>query len=83
MSVVNLNYNPIKLAYNLIRFMKDKYKRDFRWNSYNEKYFVDNLWGNEGFRKAIDANLTFEDFSSKLKNTEIKYASKIKKYYIY
>ncbi|MBP7284301.1 MAG: DUF1343 domain-containing protein [Leptospiraceae bacterium] len=83
MTVVNLNYNPIKLAYNLIKLMKEKYKRDFKWNGYNEKYFVDSLWGNDGFRKSIDANLTYETFSSKLKNTEENYANKIKKYYIY
>lgn len=83
MTVVNLNYNPIRLAYNLIKLMKEKYKRDFKWNGYGDKYFVDNLWGNDGFRKAIDANLKFEDFQASLANKENSYSKKIKNYYIY
>ncbi len=83
MSVVNLNYNPIRLAYNLIKSMKEKYKRDFKWNGYQDKYFVDNLWGNDGFRKAIDNNLSFDEFHLTFANKEETYSKKIKKYYIY
>lgn len=83
MTVVNLNYNPIRLAYNLIKLLKEKYKRDFKWNSYADKFFVDNLWGSDGFRKAIDANLTYEEFHATYAGTEEAYVKKIKKYYIY
>lgn len=83
MTVVNLNYNPIKLAYNLIKLLKEKYKRDFKWNGYGDKFFVDSLWGSDGFRKAIDANLSYDEFHATFANVEEEYAKKIKKYYIY
>jgi uncharacterized protein YbbC (DUF1343 family) len=83
MTVVNLNYNPIRLAYNLIKLLKENYKRDFKWNGGGEKFFIDNLWGNDGFRKAIDANLTYEEFHATFASVEEAFAKKIKKYYIY
>ncbi|HNL75618.1 MAG TPA: DUF1343 domain-containing protein, partial [Leptospiraceae bacterium] len=82
MTVVNLNYNPIRLAYNLVKLLKEKYKKDFKWNG-SEKFFIDSLWGGDGFRKAIDTGISYEEFHSTFSMKEEEYAKKIQKYYIY
>lgn len=82
MTVVNLNYNPIRLAYNLIKLLKEKFKKDFKWNG-SEKFFIDSLWGSDGFRKSVDAGLSYEEFHATFSNKEEEYTKKIKKYYLY
>ena len=74
MTVVNLNYNPIKLAYNLIKLLKEKYKRDFKWNGYGDKFFVDSLWEAMDLEKQLMQNLSLQNFMQLLqmlkKNTQ-------------
>jgi uncharacterized protein YbbC (DUF1343 family) len=83
LTIVNLNYNPIKLAYNLIQTLKEKHKKDLKWTSWGTVYGIDHLWGTDHFRKSIDANKSFEEFQSSFSKKEQEYLEKVKKYYLY
>lgn len=82
MNLVNANYDPLRLAYNLIKLIKEKYKKECVWNG-STKFSVDSLWGNDGFRKAIDSGLSYNEFRSTFSQKEEEYAKKIRKYYMY
>jgi len=83
LTLVNIDYDPIKLSYNLIKIIKDNYKSNFIWAGGPNRFMVDLLWGNDSFRKAIDNGLSYEEFYSSFSGREKEYKEKIEKYYIY
>ena len=83
LTLVKLDYDPIKLSYNLIKLIKENYKTQFSWSGGSNRFTIDLLWGNDSFRKAIDAGLSYEDFYSQFSERETDFKEKINKYYIY
>ncbi|MCB1140751.1 MAG: DUF1343 domain-containing protein [Leptospiraceae bacterium] len=83
MNLVEFNYDPIQLSYEIILYLKRNYKKDFQWVKWGSKYMVDNLWGSDRFRLAIEADLDYKNFHKEFSNKEITENKRIKKYYIY
>jgi len=83
LTLVNLDYDPIKLSYNLIKSLKDNYKSNFAWSGGPNRFMIDLLWGNDSFRKAIDNGLTYDEFYQQFSQREKEYKEKIEKYYLY
>ncbi len=83
LTIVNLNYNPIKLAYTLIKLIHDKYKKEFKWTGWGQTITIDHLWGTDHFRKSIESDKTYEEFHQKFEKIELEYREKNKKYNLY
>jgi uncharacterized protein YbbC (DUF1343 family) len=83
MNLVNPNYDPLKLTYNLIATMKRIYSKDFAWTKWSKIYSIDYLWGNPKLRVAIDDAESFENFAKTFKEKEAKYNSRAKLYWLY
>lgn len=83
LTLVNLDYDPIKLSYNLIKSLKDNYKSNFAWAGGPNRFMIDLLWGNDSFRKAIDNGLSYDEFYQQFSQREKEYKEKIEKYYLY
>ncbi len=83
LTIVNLNYNPIELSYNLIKVLKGKLGKDFKWNQWGTTFTIDHLWGTEHFRKSIDQNKSYSEFHEHFNSLETEYQKRIKKYYLY
>jgi uncharacterized protein YbbC (DUF1343 family) len=83
LTLVNLDYDPIKLSYNLIKSLKDNYKSNFTWAGGPNRFMIDLLWGSDSFRKAIDNGLTYDEFYQQFSQREKEYKEKIEKYYLY
>jgi uncharacterized protein YbbC (DUF1343 family) len=82
LTIVNLNFDPLKLGYNITKRIKEKYPDKFEWAG-KKKFMIDNLWGSDKFRKAIDANLSYEEFQKSFESIQADYQSKVKRYYLY
>jgi uncharacterized protein YbbC (DUF1343 family) len=83
MNLVNPNYDPLKLTYNLIATMKRIYSKDFAWTKWSKIYSIDYLWGNPKLRVAIDDAESFENFAKTFKEKEAKYNSRAELYWLY
>lgn len=83
MSLVNPNYDPIRLAYQLIAEMKSQYPNDFQWTRWSKVYSIDYLWGSPKFREAITEGKKFESFYQTYQAKEKEYDTKIRKYFLY
>lgn len=79
MSLVEQNYDPIELGYSIISLLKKYYPSEFRWRG----KFVDNLWGSDRFRKAIDNQISYKDFRESFEKYTDEFTPKIKKYFLY
>jgi len=82
LEIVNSNYDPIELGYNLIKTLKAQYPEDFKWEG-TKKFMIDNLWGSDKFRKAIDSKKSFREFQETYLQIEKEYSKKIEKYILY
>jgi uncharacterized protein YbbC (DUF1343 family) len=83
MNLVHPNYDPIELAYELIRTMKEIYPKDFRWNKGSQNYWADQLWGTDHFRNAINESLSYAAFRETYQKVETDEKNKIKPYLMY
>lgn len=82
MEVNSENYDPIRLAFLIISTIKRTYPTSFQWEK-GKFYTIDLLWGNDRFRKAIEDDLSFEEFYKTFSKVEEKYSTKVKKYLLY
>ncbi|EQA37116.1 PF07075 family protein [Leptospira inadai serovar Lyme str. 10] len=83
LTVVNKNYDPIRMAYVLIATLKKHYK-DFRWRQYPDNtYNIDYLWGTEHFRQSIDSNVSYEEFKRSYSEAEESANRIVRKYRLY
>ncbi|WP_109019254.1 exo-beta-N-acetylmuramidase NamZ family protein [Leptospira kobayashii] len=83
MNLVRADYDPIELAYELIRLMKETYPKDFKWNKGSTNYWVDQLWGNDHFRTAIGEGKTYSEFHSSFIKSEADEKKRIEPYLLY
>ncbi|WCL50493.1 exo-beta-N-acetylmuramidase NamZ family protein [Leptospira sp. GIMC2001] len=83
LNLINVKYDPIKLAYNLISSMKKIYPKEFKWTRWSTVYSIDYLWGNTKFRDSIDKSIEYDSFNLTYKSKEEEYNQKIKKYWLY
>nr|WP_246052129.1 DUF1343 domain-containing protein [Leptospira idonii] len=83
MNLVSPDYDPMELAYELIRLMKDTYPKDFKWNKGSNNHWVDQLWGNENFRVAINSGKTYKEFHETYSKTEADEKKRIAPYLLY
>ncbi|TGK78558.1 DUF1343 domain-containing protein [Leptospira noumeaensis] len=83
MNLVRPDYDPIQLAYDLIKLMKETYPNDFKWSKGSTNHWVDQLWGNEHFRTSINEGKSFADFHKTYLAEEENERSKIAPYLIY
>jgi uncharacterized protein YbbC (DUF1343 family) len=82
LTLVNSDYDPIKLSYNLIKVLRQKYKSDFSWAG-GKTPMIDLLWGGNSFRKAIESGMSYKDFKASYSLKEKQYKEKLEKYQIY
>ncbi|MCE9500242.1 MAG: DUF1343 domain-containing protein [Leptospira sp.] len=83
MTIVNRLYDPIKLGYRLVQIIKSNYGKNFNWVSFGKTFHLDNLWGNDSFRKAIDAGMSYKEFHKTFEEKEINFRKKVRNYHIY
>ena len=83
LNVINIHYDPIKLAFKIIKTLKNYYRDSFRWNPEGNKYSIDYLWGSESFRNAIEADLTYKEFHTTFQKKKKKQKKILKKFHIY
>lgn len=83
MNLVDPDYDPIELAYNLVSKMKARYEKDFQWTKWSKIYSIDYLWGSPRFRKAVENRLKFTQFHESYQGKEKDFDNKTKKYYLY
>ncbi|TGK13914.1 DUF1343 domain-containing protein [Leptospira fletcheri] len=83
LTVVNKNYDPIRMAYLLVSVLKKKYK-DFRWRQYPDgSHNIDFLWGTERFRRSIDSGIEYADFKKSFSESEENMNRSLRKYLMY
>jgi uncharacterized protein YbbC (DUF1343 family) len=82
LEIVNPNYDPIRLGYNLIKVLKEQYPKKFAWAG-KKKFMIDNLWGSNKLRKAIDSGKNYDEFRETYSQLEKEYSKKIEKYMLY
>ncbi len=83
MNLVNPNFDPMELSYELIRAIKNQYPKDFRWNKGSQNHWADQLWGNDHFRNAINEDLSYESFHQSYMSVEATEKAKISSYLMY
>ncbi|MCW7493070.1 DUF1343 domain-containing protein [Leptospira sp. 2 VSF16] len=83
MNLVRPDYDPIQLAYDLIKHMKETYPNDFKWSKGSTNHWVDQLWGNEHFRTSINEGKSFTDFHKTYLAEEEMERKKIAPYLLY
>ncbi|GBF48718.1 hypothetical protein LPTSP4_02180 [Leptospira ryugenii] len=83
MNLVRADYDPVELAYELIRIMKETYPNDFRWNKGSQYHWADQLWGSDHFRVSINEGKSYQEFAQSLQKTEEEERNRIKPYLMY
>ncbi|MBM9592358.1 DUF1343 domain-containing protein [Leptospira sp. 201903075] len=83
MNLVRPDYDPIQLAYDLIRLMKETYPNDFKWSKGATNHWVDQLWGNDHFRTSINEGKSFSEFHQTYLSDEENEAKKVAPYLLY
>ncbi|MCB1172706.1 MAG: DUF1343 domain-containing protein [Leptospiraceae bacterium] len=59
----SIYFDPIRTGYEYIRVLRHMYPAHFRYRrSSRGGYFIDQLWGSDEYRKAIENNLDYADF---------------------
>lgn len=83
MNLVRPDYDPILLAYELIKGLKETYPNDFKWNKGATNFWIDQLWGNENFRKSVSSGKNYEEFHNSFKGVEMEERKKITPFLMY
>jgi uncharacterized protein YbbC (DUF1343 family) len=83
MNLVRPEYDPILLSYELIKGLKELYPNDFKWNKGSANHWVDQLWGNDNFRKSIDAGISYQEFRKGFESVEREEQKRIAPYLMY
>lgn len=83
MNLVRPDYDPMLLAYELIRMMKETYPNDFKWSKGSVNHWVDQLWGNDHFRTSINEGKTYQEFHETFRSEEQKEKKRIEPYLLY
>lgn len=83
LTIVDINYDPIRAGYLLIQAIKATYPKHFRWRGGGKRYWLDLLWGTADFRRAIDKDQTYWQFYSTFSNGEQEMLKIVKRYRIY
>ncbi|MCC5813879.1 MAG: DUF1343 domain-containing protein [Leptospira sp.] len=83
LNLVQADYDPIELAYNLMLEMRKIYPSQFQWTKWSKIYSIDYLWGSPRFRKAVEKNQDFKSFEASYQAKEKEFDNRAKKYYLY
>jgi uncharacterized protein YbbC (DUF1343 family) len=83
MNLIDSSYDPIRLSYRIISYLRKNYPNNFSWAKWGEKFTIDQLWGNDSFRKAIEDEVSYDQFYLSFKKKEDAFREKSKKYLMY
>ena len=75
-------FRPVEVAYRVISHIRNNY-RQFEWESYRNKFRIDNLSGTNKFRKSITEQQNYNMFYNEMKKTMRYFVGQRKKYLMY
>ena len=80
----SLDFDPLRTGYEYMRIVRHLHPRHFQYlRSKDRRLFIDKLWGGPEYRKAIDANLSYEQFRITWLKDAKHFEEKTKKYRLY
>lgn len=82
MQTVKPDYDAVRLAYTMISEIRKKYSKDFEWQG-SKVFTIDQLWGSDRFRKAVEKEKSYEDFRKSFAEKERKALETVSRYYLY
>lgn len=83
-SPVSTEFDSLRTGYEYIRILRHLFPKNFKYKHYRDgRYFMDMLWGGPGYRQAIEANKSYEEFRKQWQSDSDYFNDKIKKYRLY
>lgn len=55
-------FDPIRTGYEYMRILHQLYPDEFQIVGHKGSYFMDRLWGSNGYRRAIESDLSYDEF---------------------
>ena len=79
-----IKFDPLRTGYEYMRLVKKYHPRHFKFlRSKNRIFFIDKLWGGNGYRHAIQSDLSYQDFRKTWESDTKHFRKVIKKYRLY
>ncbi len=79
----SIDFDPIRTGYEYMKILHELHPRQFKIMNRRGQYFIDRLWGNNVYRKSIESDLTYEEFSSSFESEANLFATEVEKYRFY
>lgn len=75
-------FSPTEVSYRIIQYLLNSYPQA-KWDMYQNKYEIDSMAGTDKFRRAIEQNLTFEEYKKLIEPEFKNFSKKRRKYLLY
>ena len=67
------SFDPIRTGYEYMRIIHRLHPEDFRITGGSGNFFMDRLWGGSDYRRAVEADVPYEDFRNTWKNEALEF----------
>ena len=61
---VDQNYDPVRTGFEYMRIVRSLHPKHFEFKQREGVYFVDRLWGNDGYRLSVEQDRSYAQFSA-------------------